>query len=140
MQREASINDATLSKLYAGTVFLCDVLEDVVREVKGTPVSEWKVPGKTAIPAGTYKLAAVDSGRFGPNTLTLLDVPGFMYIRIHPGNDAADTEGCLLVGTRDSSCTVRNSRDALKGVHAVVLPALLVEPVYIEILPALQTA
>lgn len=88
MLREPSQGGATLSKLFLGLDFLCDVLEDEVREIPGKPVSEWKIKGHTAIPAGTYEIEARQSGHFGPDTLTLLDVPGFQYIRIHAGNYA----------------------------------------------------
>ena len=73
------------------------VLEDQVREVVGEPVSEWKVPGKTAIPAGRYKVLITFSNRFQKLMPQLMDVPGFTGVRIHAGNTAADTEGCLLL-------------------------------------------
>lgn len=81
--------------------------EDPVREPSNAPedpaeraawVARWKVKGKTAIPYGSYVLAWTWSNRFKRFTLQLLDVPGFGGIRIHAGNDADDTEGCLLPG------------------------------------------
>jgi hypothetical protein len=124
LQREPSINGATLGKLYINGEFLCDVVEDELREVHGQAVAEWKVHGKTAIPQGTYEVIAQDSPRFGPNTLTLTGVEGYKYIRIHAGNDKDDTEGCLLPGTRNSNCTVSNSRMMLAALRAKVLPVL----------------
>lgn len=80
--------------------FECYTLEDLTRTDPNpaTPENEAKVKGQTAIPAGRYEVVFQDSPRFGPDTLTLLDVPGFKYIRIHGGNDADDTEGCIIVG------------------------------------------
>lgn len=124
LQREPSINGATLGKLYINGEFLCDVVEDELREVHGQAVAEWKVHGKTAIPQGTYEVIAQDSPRFGPNTLTLTGVEGYKYIRIHAGNDKDDTEGCLLPGTRNSNCTVSNSRMMLAALKTRVLPVL----------------
>lgn len=138
LQRGQSKHGVTLSRLNLGEKFICDVLEDEVREVKGQSVDQWKVHGKTAIPAGTYEIVAQDSPRFGPDTLTLLNVPGFKYIRVHAGNSAEDTEGCLLPGIRMSETRVASSRAALAHIRELVLPALQRgESVHIEIRAAL---
>jgi hypothetical protein len=137
MFREPSIGGATLSKLFHGMEFLCDVLEDEVRELPGVPVSEWKIKGVTAIPNGTYEINLSYSQRFGPATITLMDVPGYQYIRGHAGNTSADTEGCLLFGERNSTCTVKNSRMALATVRTLIRAAIdRGEAVGIEIIPA----
>lgn len=124
LQRGQSKQGVTLSRLMLGEKFICDVLEDQVREIPGQSVDKWKVHGKTAIPAGTYEIIAQNSPRFGPDTLTLLNVPGFQYIRIHAGNSAEDTEGCLLPGLRMSETRVVSSRAALAHIRELVLPAL----------------
>ena len=135
--REPSQGGATLSKLFLGLDFICDVLEDEVREVPGVPVSEWKIKGHTAIPSGTYEIALRQSGHFGPDTMTLMEVPGFSYIRIHGGNTIGDTEGCLLPGTRNSLVTVGQSRVNLERIKAIVVPAIRAgQKVEIEIIPA----
>jgi hypothetical protein len=77
---------------------LCYTLEDEVREIPGQPVAAWKIKGATAIPAGRYLLTLEHSPRFGPDTLTLRDVPGFTGVRMHAGNTEHDTEGCPLLG------------------------------------------
>lgn len=92
LQRKWSVKDATIGELYIDDVFECFTLEDMVR-----PASQ-KVPGKTAIPTGMYAVVVDWSPRFNKNMLHILDVPGFEGIRIHPGNAAIDTDGCLLVG------------------------------------------
>jgi hypothetical protein len=137
MFREASQGGATLSKLFLGLDYICDVLEDEVREVPGVPVSEWKIPGATAIPSGTYEIELRQSGHFGPDTMTLLDVPGYQYIRVHGGNTIGDTEGCLLPGIRNSAVTVGQSKVNLERIKAIVLPAIRKgQKVEIEIIPA----
>lgn len=98
LQREPTKNDATFGQLYVDGYAICRTLEDTVREVPGVPVIEWKVPKQTAIPSGRYRLSFEDSPHFGPNTITINDVPGFELIRMHGGNKVTDTEGCVLVG------------------------------------------
>ena len=138
-QREHSIGTTTLSKLTMGRLVLCDILEDTVREQVGKHVSEWKQAGITAIPVGVYKIAAELSGRFGPDTLTLLNVPGYKYIRVHGGNLATHTEGCLLPGYRSGTQSIVRSQAALSMLKAHILPMLRVgSPVYWEILPPKQ--
>jgi hypothetical protein len=124
LKREKSVDGATLGRLFIGTTFICDTLEDVIREVPGKPVTEWKVHGETAIPQGTYKIILENSPRFGPQTISLPNVPGFQFIRGHAGNFAKDTEGCLLFGTRNSSCTVKNSKVALGLVKDLIKGAI----------------
>ncbi len=71
----------------------CFVCEDLVRRA-GDP----KVPGHTAIPEGSYDVVISYSPRFKRDLPLVSPVPGFTGIRIHPGNSADDTEGCLLPG------------------------------------------
>lgn len=101
--REEFTTESTVGKLYFrlsdrdSWTWLCWTLEDVVREIPGQPVIAWKVKRETAIPRGTYTMCVTRSNRFGVDLPLLLDVPGFDGIRIHGGNTAADTEGCILV-------------------------------------------
>lgn len=74
----------------------CFTLEDAVRDL-GLDGSG-KVYGKTAIPAGEYKVVIDYSHKFKKDMVHVLDVPFFTGIRIHSGNDADDTLGCVLVG------------------------------------------
>ncbi len=90
--------DFTIGRLSIDGAPECYVCEDAVREVPGEPVESWKLYGKTAIPRGTYVIDITMSARFGRMLPLLLDVPGFVGIRIHPGNKAVDTDGCLLPG------------------------------------------
>jgi len=88
-------------KLHQGDklLFECYTCEDPVRG-NGDPktVAEWKVKGDTAIPYGTYKVRKTMSPRFKRMMWELQNVPGFAGIRIHAGNTAQDTEGCILLG------------------------------------------
>lgn len=86
-----------------------------------------KIPGRTCIPPGRYKVVLVNSPRFGPDTLSLVGVPQFTYICIHSGNTSAQTDGCILVGqdaTAPDDDWIGKSAAALKSLKALVLPRL----------------
>lgn len=122
---------------------LCYTLEDEVREIPGRPVADWKVKGATAIPTGRYRVTLEYSGRFGADTLTIHDVPGFEYIRMHPGNTETDTEGCLLLGMEIDPHGIvgGTSRPAVKLVQFVVREAIeRGEEVWITISNAVEAA
>lgn len=82
VQRIAKKSDYTVGRLFVDGKYLCDVLEDKVRE-PGV-----KVPGETAIPAGRYRVIVAMSPKFKRELPRLLDVPGFEGILIHAGNYA----------------------------------------------------
>jgi hypothetical protein len=111
------------------------VLEDTVREIEGVPVEKWKVPKKTAIPCGRFKVTLSRSERFSrrasekasklaghPVTVDVIlpeihDVPGFSGVRMHGGNDADDTEGCPCLGlTKVDDNHIANCAPAIHGL------------------------
>jgi len=89
----------TISKLFVDGVFECYILEDCTREIPGVPAKEWKIPKQTAIPSGRYQVVLSRSTRFKKLLPELLNVPGYLGVRIHGGVTSEDTEGCLLTGT-----------------------------------------
>lgn len=108
--REPSVNGATFGSLYLDGHWQCFTLEDQVRE----PFV--KVPGQTAIPAGRYRVLLTMSARFQRVLPLLSGVPHFEGIRIHAGNAAWDTEGCILVGMDRQVSQVLRSRVALDAL------------------------
>lgn len=96
----------TVGRLYVDGKFFCNTLEDTVRDLN----KEKKVPGKTAIPAGEYKVIFNWSPKFGRNLPRLLNVPAFDGILIHPGNTAEDSAGCILIGKNTAVGRLTESR------------------------------
>lgn len=85
----------TLGKLYLDNVYFCNTLEDEDRRLEEGGRKEY---GRTAIPRGRYEVVLSYSHRFRKVLPEILDVPGFSGVRIHGGNAADDTLGCILIG------------------------------------------
>jgi hypothetical protein len=88
--REQYRAGCTIGRMFVDGAFECFTLEDGIRTNK--------VYGETAIPAGSYSVIVNYSPRFKTSLPLLQDVPNFEGVRIHPGNTAANTLGCILVG------------------------------------------
>ena len=96
--------DYTIGKLYIDGHYFCDTLEDTIR-----PANK-KIAGKTAIPAGNYKVVKSYSPRFKKILPEILNVPNFTGVRIHAGNTAKDTDGCVLLGLNKTKGAVLDSQ------------------------------
>lgn len=118
---------STIGELYINGTYECFTLEDRVRK-PGV-----KVPKKTCIPFGLYKLILNFSNRFGCEMPLLLAVLNFLGIRIHSGNTADNTEGCILVGETMTTDNIGDSRKAFKKLMPKLRQALKREEVWIEI-------
>lgn len=110
---------STEGRLEVNGVFQCFTLKPAYREVPGAPVKDWKVMGKTAIPVGNYPVSVTYFRKDKYYSPILEDVPGFSGIRIHIGNFPADTDGCILVGTKLGPDKVINSKIAFSDLMAL---------------------
>lgn len=79
------------------------------------PPDRGNAVGESCVPAGRYQCRRVNSPRFG-NTFEVAGVPGRTRILFHRGNVAADTSGCVLLGSRFG--VVGRSRAVLDSGHA----------------------
>jgi hypothetical protein len=111
----------TIGKLYVDGVKFCDVLEDKVRE------DGIKIYGQTAIPEGSYNVIMTMSNRFKKVLPLIQNVPNFEGIRIHAGNTAEDTHGCLLVGINDEKGRVNHSRETMSKLMVMLEKADKIE-------------
>lgn len=108
LQREKSSAQSTQGKLFVDGAFECHTLED--------PVRDKKIFGQTAIPAGRYHVEITWSDHFGKLLPLIEHVANFDGVRIHSGNTASDTEGCILVGRVRGKDCVSESRLAMKAL------------------------
>lgn len=104
--------DVTIGQLEINGAFECWTLEDPVRE------DGIKIFGETAIPTGTYTVEITHSPRFKRDLPLLLNVHGFVGVRIHPGNTPADTAGCILVGQQRFEKSIGHSQLAFLVLFA----------------------
>ena len=108
----------TIGKLSIDGHYFCDTLEDTVRP------AGVKIPGRTAIPAGKYQIEITESIRFNRLMPIIKDVPGFSGVRIHSGNTAEDTEGCILVGFNRVKGKVLDSRKTFQKLFKILIVAV----------------
>jgi hypothetical protein len=100
----------TIGRLSVDGLYLCDTLEDRVRELPGNEAGPFhKIPGETAIPRGYYQVIVTFSHKFQRRLPLLLNVPFYSGIRIHRGNHENHTDGCILVGENKAEGKVLNS-------------------------------
>lgn len=118
LKRIARKNDYTIGKLYIDGEYFCDTIEDKDRGLDISmdieEIKRIKVFGKTAIPTGTYKVEMTYSPRFKKILPLIVGVKGFEGIRIHQGNTADDSSGCIIVGQNKIVGKVINSATTLK--------------------------
>ncbi len=103
-----------------GASYICDTLEPTWRDYKH---GAQKIMGISAIPEGRYAVVITWSPRMKQWLPLLLGVPMFSGIRIHAGNTAADTAGCILVGENLKKGMVLNSRIWLKRLKEKIVEA-----------------
>ena len=125
LKRIALRSEYTIGKLYVDGEYVCDTIEDAVRDLDKDGKfanGEVKIPGKTAIPYGRYEITMkVKSPKYSNFTKyswakkydgylpRLLNVPHFDGVLIHVGNSALDSEACVLVGENKVVGKVINS-------------------------------
>lgn len=87
----------TPGRMYVNGLHFGFTCEDEDRHLETVGIKE-KIYGRTAISRGTYPLEVTFSQRFQRELPYVAGVLGFEGIRIHGGNRAEDSLGCILVG------------------------------------------
>lgn len=142
------IKERTDDEYLAGEkeMYLCDTLEPTALELKTTVSKEavLRSPAKVlslkpfAIPEGRYAVVITWSPKFNAWLPVLLGGPDFNHlfkgIRIHAGNTAKDTAGCILVGRNQQVGRLFESRKWLYEVKQKIVEAKARdEPVWLTI-------
>lgn len=120
IKRTALRSSYTLGKLYIDGQFFCSTLEDLDRgltqDMPLNLIKSLKIPGKTAIPKGTYKVTLdVVSPKFSKYPFymkvcegklpRLIDVKGYEGVLIHVADGIkrdALLQGCIGIGNLSS--------------------------------------
>ena len=103
-----------------GGPYFCDTLEPTWRDYRH---GGRKIKGRSAIPEGRYPVVITYSPKMKQWLPLLVNVPMFSGIRIHAGNTAEDTQGCILVGQNLKKGMVLNSRTWLKRLKDKIVEA-----------------
>ena len=107
-----------------GGSYFCDTLEPTWRDYEH---GAYKVKGRSAIPEGRYAVVISYSPKLKQWLPILLGGPEFnrkwQGIRIHAGNTAKDTEGCILVGKNKLVGQVVDSRIWLHRLKQKIVEA-----------------
>ena len=122
-------------RTYQTKEYFCDTLEPTVLELKTTVPKETVLRSPTklaslkpvAIPEGRYAVVITWSPKFKMWLPLLLGGPDFnrlwQGIRIHAGNTANDTQGCILVGRNQIVGRVLESRKWLYELKQKIVEA-----------------
>lgn len=100
IKRYAFKDKYVIGRLFIGEVEFCHTME---------PQNGVVGSNKGCIPVGSYRIRVDWSNKFKRNLPILLNVPGRDGIRIHQGNTAIDTTGCILVGDNMKVASLSNS-------------------------------
>lgn len=137
LKRNLYTEKSTIGNLLLNGKQFCFTLEDTCRDNNRDgdlfDNGEGKVFGKTAIPAGRYKVVLSLSNRFKIILPEVLNVPNYKGIRIHNGNTASHTEGCILVGTQKANNFVGGSRSALAKLMEILISLPSTEQIFLTI-------
>ena len=120
------IRENIVDEYSSGTAdqYFCDTLEPTWRDYEH---GAYKIKGRSAIPEGRYAVVISWSPKMKQWLPILLGGPDFnrkwQGIRIHAGNTAADTEGCILVGKNREVGKVLESRTWLMRLKDKIVEA-----------------
>lgn len=104
LKRETFSDTSTIGRLFIDGNFFCYTLEDKDRGLNDSmnilTIKAKKIFGVTAIPQGKYRLIVSMSNRFKRLLPEILNVKGYEGIRMHRGNYAGDSSGCIIVAAK----------------------------------------
>lgn len=124
LERERVTDDGTLGRLSIDGAFLAYSLEPGGDEDEHPP-----------IPAGHYTVIINESTRFKRRLPLIVNVPGRLGIRVHPGNTEQNTSGCVLLGYQRSGARLSESAAACTAFqHMIAHPLASHEDVAFDVI------
>lgn len=128
VQRKYYKDTYTIGNVYVDGTFFCNSMEDkdrgLTQDMSVEDVKKKKVYGETAIPKGTYTVSYTYSNKFKKMMPLINNVKGFEGIRIHSGNTAKDSLGCILLGENKAVGKVLNSRVTCNKLYELIEKAI----------------
>ena len=121
--RKYKKQDYCIGELYIDGKYFCDTIEDKDRGISQNmsvqDILNKKIYGKTAIPTGTYHVVLnVISLKF-KNRAWAKPMQGKLP-RLHVGNSAEDSLGCIIVGENKIKGKVINSTKTFNALYDIL--------------------
>lgn len=127
IERKWPKSEYTIGRVYINDTFFCNSMEDCDRGLQQwmsvAEIEAAKVYGKTAIPKGKYIVTMDYSPKYKRAMPHVMNVKGFSGIRIHSGNTAKDSLGCILLGKNDKPGWISESRDTCRKFEELLIAA-----------------
>lgn len=127
IERKWPKSEYTIGRVYINDTFFCNSMEDCDRGLQQwmsvAEIEAAKVYGKTAIPKGKYIVTMDYSPKYKRSMPHVMNVKGFSGIRIHSGNTAKDSLGCILLGKNDKPGWISESRDTCRKFEELLIAA-----------------
>lgn len=122
----------TMGEMHIDGEFFCYTLEDedrgIIQGMSLARVKQLKIYAETCIGYGTYKVKLTYSPTFKRILPLIIDVVGFLGIRMHRLNWSRETKGCIGVGFGVEGFMITHSKDAedalikkMEGVSNITL-------------------
>lgn len=109
----------TPGRMYVNGLHFGFTCEDEDRHLETVGIKE-KIYGRTAISRGTYPLEVTFSQRFQRELPYVAGVLGFEGIRIHGGNRAEDSLGCILLGQVRTATGIAQCAATVQRIIAMI--------------------
>jgi len=129
-------DESTIGEMFINGKFQCYTLEDKDRGLMDSmslaEIKVRKIFGVTCIPYGKYRVVLSMSPKFGKVLPEIQGVKGYSGIRIHTGNTAKDSLGCLLVGKKRAYNQIFESTAAMRELMLLLDKANNVEIEFVK--------
>ena len=109
----------TPGRMYVNGLHFGYTCEDEDRFLETVGIRE-KIHGRTGISRGTYPLEVTFSNRFQRELPYVSGVLGFEGIRIHGGNRAEDSLGCILLGQVRTATGIAQCANTVQRLIAMI--------------------